>query len=150
MLSAISSLTAISAVSALSAFSPFSTFSALFTFLFSFFPTFFSEIVGFNLKGSVVAGVLELFGGRSFSKGNFEDGQKAFLSDGEESLFFWFPHINNLALSDVDDLVKTLHLASDHFCDPKGAVHETLGCLDCNERFAFTKEESEGSGHILA
>lgn len=93
----------------------------------------------------MVTGVLELLGGGFPGEGDFEDGEEAFFPDCQESLLTGFPNINNFSLVDTDDLMKAFDLATQDFSNPEGLVHETLGCLDGDEVFAFTKEESESA-----
>jgi hypothetical protein len=98
----------------------------------------------------MVAGMLELLGSGCKGESDFEDSEEAFFEDSDKTLFSGFPFINNLAFGDVDDLVKALYLVSEHLSHPERLVHETLSSLDGDEFLAFTKEESESAGHILA
>ena len=58
--------------------------------------------------------MLELFRGGVLGKSDFEDSEESFLFDFDETLFAWFPDINNFAFVDMDDLVKALDLAPDY------------------------------------
>jgi|JI10StandDraft_1071094.scaffolds.fasta_scaffold168596_3 hypothetical protein len=46
--------------------------------------------------------------------------------------------------------MKTFDLPTKDLCNPESFVHEALCGLDGDEALAFTKEESESPGDILA
>jgi hypothetical protein len=98
----------------------------------------------------VVTRVLLLFGSGLSCEGDLQNSEEAFFANGEESLLFGLIDINNLSLSNVNDLVKALDLSSDDLSDPESFVHQPLCSLNGHEFFPFTKEESESSGYILA
>jgi hypothetical protein len=83
-------------------------------------------------------------------KGNLKDGEESLLPDSHKTLLFWLIDINNLLLSDLDDLVKATNLATNDFCDPECLVHKFLSCFDGDVAFAFSEEECEGARNILA
>lgn len=118
--------------------------------LLSLFPGFLGEELSLNLEGLVIARVGLLLGGGVFSEGDFEDGEETFLPDGDEALFAGLPNINNLLFGDGDDHVQSLDLAPEDFGDPQGLVHELFSGLDGDEGLAFSEEEGECAGDVLA
>ena len=46
--------------------------------------------------------------------------------------------------------MESLDFSANDFSDPEGLVHKLFGSLDGDERLAFSEEESEGSGDVLA
>lgn len=81
----------------------------------------------------------------SFGKGNFEDGQKSFLMDGDETFFFGFPNINNFLLADLDDHVKSFDFSANDLSDPEGSVHKLFSSFNGDEVLTFSEEEGKGS-----
>jgi hypothetical protein len=156
LLPVVSSRTLLAVVPALAPLSPVSPLSAA---VISAFPAFGSlllpcgpgllgEEVALDGEGSVIAGVLLLLGSGIPGEGDFEDGEESLLPDGDESLLSGLIDINNLLLSDVDDLVQSLHLPPYHFRDPEGLVHELLSSLDGHEGFALSEEERECAADV--
>ena len=98
----------------------------------------------------MIAGVALLRCSGFSGESDFEYGQYSFLSDCDESLLSGLIDINNLFLSDMDDLVQSLHFSPHNLGNPQRAVHESLGSLDGDKGFALSEEESEGSGDVPA
>ena len=98
----------------------------------------------------MVAGVLSLLSSGVSGESDFEDSQESLIADSQKSFLLGLIDINNFAFGDMDDLVKALDLSPHDFCDPESFIHESFSSLYRHKTLAFTKEESESSGDILA
>ena len=136
-----------------SSFSSFSfgsvTFSSWWSLFSSFSSLFFSGCPGFLgqeftlniLERSLIAcSLLLLFSGFS-GKSDFDNGEESFLFDFKESFFSGHKDVNDFFFGDGDDLVKFGNFSSEDFSNPKGSFDKSLGGLDGDELFIFTKEK---------
>lgn len=108
------------------------------------------KIIRVTSNGSLISGSLLLFLSWVLSQGDFNDGEESLLLDSNESLLSGLIHIGDLFLLHLGDLVETRNSSLEDLSDPKGSVHESIGCLDGDEGFSLPEEESEGSADISA
>ena len=70
------------------------------------------------------------------------------MLNSQKTFFSWLININNLALFNFSDLMKSSNFSLEDLSNPKSFVHKPISSFNCYKRFALSEEQSQCSRNI--